>query len=52
MYPDAMTDMVNRAAQLLGTAIAEAKAANIDVMAIYKSSFVEGDYDDDEEEDA
>ena len=52
MYPDAMTDMVNRAAQLLGTAIAEAKGANIDVMAIYKSSFVEGDYDDDEEEDA
>ena len=52
MYPDAMTDMVNRAAILLGTAIAQAKASDIDIMAIYKTSFVEGDYDDDEEEDA
>lgn len=53
MYPDAMTDMVNRAAILLGTAIAQAKAAEIDVMAIYKSSFIDGDDgDEDEEEDA
>lgn len=50
MYPDAMTDMVNRAAYLLGTAIAEAKAAQVDIMAIYKSSFTEGDFDDDEED--
>ena len=50
MYPDAMMDMINRAAILLGSAIAQAKAADIDIMAIYKSSFVEGD--DDEEEDA
>lgn len=52
MYPDAMTDMVNRAAILLGSAIAQAKAAEIDIMAIYKSAFVDGDYDDGEEEDA
>lgn len=50
MYPDAMMDMINRAAILLGSAIAQAKAADIDIMAIYKASFVEGD--DDEEEDA
>lgn len=52
MYPDAMSDMVNRAAILLGTAIAQAKEANIDIMAIYKSSFIDGDDDEDEEEDA
>lgn len=52
MYPDAMMDMVNRAAILLGTAIAQAQAAQIDVMAIYKSSFVDDDGDEDEEEDA
>lgn len=52
MYPDAMMDMVNRAAILLGTAIAQAKAAEIDVMAIYKSSFIDGDDDEDENEDA
>lgn len=52
MYPDAMMDMVNRAAILLGTAIAQAQAANIDVMAIYKASFVDDDGDEDEEEDA
>lgn len=52
MYPDAMTDMVNRAAILLGTAISQAQAAQIDVMAIYKSSFVDDDGDEDEEEDA
>lgn len=50
MYPDAMTDMINRAAILLGSAIAQAKAAEIDIMTIYKASFIEGD--DDEEEDA
>lgn len=52
MYPDAMTDMVNRAAILLGTAIAQAQASQIDIMAIYKSSFVDDDGDEDEEEDA
>lgn len=52
MYPDAMMDMVNRATVLLGTAIAQAKAADIDIMAIYKASFVDGDDDEDEEEDA
>ena len=53
MYPDAMMDMVNRAAVLLGTAIAQAQASGIDVMAIYKSSFIDGDDgDEDENEDA
>jgi len=52
VYPDALVDMVNRIAVLLGTSLAEAKAAGIDIMAVYKSSFVEGDDDEDEEEDA
>jgi hypothetical protein len=48
-YPDQLTDMCNRAAILCGTAIAQAKAADINIMA---SVFVDYGDDDDEEEDA
>ena len=50
VYPDGMTDLINRAAILVGSAIAQAKAADIDIMSIYNNS---NDYDDeDEDEDA
>lgn len=46
-YPDIVTDMCNRAAVLFGTSIAQAKAADLEIMT---STWV--DYgDDDEEED-
>lgn len=46
-YPDIVTDMCSRAAVLFGTALAQAKAADLEIMA---STWV--DYgDDDEEED-
>jgi len=48
VYPDGMTDLINRAAILVGSAIAQAKAADIDIMAIYNHS----DEFDDEDEDA
>lgn len=48
-YPDLLTDLCNRAAILCGTAIAQAKAADINIMA---STFVEYGDDDDEDEDA
>ena len=50
VYPDGMTDLINRAAILVGSAIAQAKAADIDIMCVYN---VANDYDDeDEDEDA
>ena len=49
-YPDLLTDLCNRAAILVGTAIAQAKAADINIMAATWVDY--GDDDDDEEEDA
>lgn len=48
-YPDLLTDLCNRAAILCGTAIAQAKAADINIMA---STWVDYGEDDDEDEDA
>lgn len=48
-YPDLLTDLCNRAAILCGTAIAQAKAADINIMT---ATFVEYGDDDDEDEDA
>lgn len=48
-YPDLLTDLCNRAAILCGTAIAQAKAAEINIMA---STWVDYGEDDDEDEDA
>lgn len=45
-YPDIVTDMCNRAAVLFGTSLAQAKAADLEIMA---STWV--DYGDDDEED-
>lgn len=47
-YPDLLTDLCNRAAILCGTAIAQAKAAEINIMA---STWVDYGEDDDDEED-
>jgi hypothetical protein len=47
VYPDGMTDLINRAAILVGSAIAQAKAADIDIMAVYNHS---DDYDDEDED--
>ena len=48
-YPDLLTDLCNRAAILCGTAIAQAKAADINIMT---ATFVEYGDDDDDDEDA
>jgi hypothetical protein len=49
VYPDGMTDLINRAAILVGSTIAQLKSADIDIMAIYNQN----DYDgEDEDEDA
>lgn len=48
-YPDLLTDLCNRAAILCGTAIAQAQAANLNIMT---ATFVEYGDDDDEDEDA
>ena len=45
-YPDMVTDLCNRAAVLFGTALAQAQASDLNIMA---STWV--DYGDDEEED-
>ena len=45
-YPDIVSDMCNRAAVLFGTAIAQASAADLQIMS---STWV--DYGDDDEED-
>lgn len=48
-YPDIVTDMCNRAAILFGTSLAQAKAADLEIMA---STWVDyGDDNDDDEED-
>ena len=46
VYPDGMTDLINRAAILVGSTIAQLKAADIDIMAIYNQN----DYDDEDED--
>jgi hypothetical protein len=46
VYPDGMTDLINRAAILVGSTIAQLKAADIDIMAIYNKN----DYDDEDED--
>lgn len=48
-YPDLLTDLCNRAAILVGTAIAQAKAADLNIMA---STWVDYGDDDEEDEDA
>lgn len=45
-YPDMITDLCNRASVLFGTALAQAKASEIDILS---STWV--DYGDDEEDD-
>lgn len=45
-YPDMVTDLCNRASVLFGTALAQAKASEVDILS---STWV--DYGDDEEED-
>ena len=48
-YPDMVTDLCNRAAVLFGTALAQATAAELNIMA---STWVDyGDDDDDDEDD-
>jgi hypothetical protein len=46
VYPDGMTDLINRAAILVGSTIAQLKGADIDIMAIYNKN----DYDDEDED--
>jgi hypothetical protein len=48
-YPDIVTDMCNRAAVLFGTSIAQAKAADLEIMA---ATWVDYGDDDEEDEDA
>jgi len=48
-YPDAISDMCNRATTMVGTSLAQAKASGVDIMEVYQGTT---DEDDDEEEDA
>ena len=48
-YPDIVTDMCNRAAVLFGTSIAQAKAADLEIMS---ATWVDYGDDDEEDEDA
>lgn len=47
-YPDIVSDMCNRAAVLFGTALAQASAADLQIM---NSTWVDYGDDDDEDED-
>lgn len=51
MYPDAMSDMVARASILFSQLLAQAQAAGVDILAIYRPAFIHEDdeeFDDDE----